>query len=214
MSNYKHVRKQKSRTVYWKPTADYKGMGSCRIRFLPECGGESCPFVEDKKWYIKREGQWYVEPVLFVDDPVERYMNETGDFDFAKPSVGYLSNVYVYEDVHTQEFNETVGIYRYPRTIFKMIENMFIPSKIDDHEPCNVFCMDSGRDFNMKFYQDGGFRTYEKSNFAEPSKFLDNDLDQKIIWDKQVPLNTLVEQPNIDYVNEKFTKFLEKVGLK
>lgn len=82
----------------------------------------------------------------------------------------YFSLVQVIKDPQNPELEGTVQIYRYPKTLKKLIDGQIQPSKEDMDMgaiPCNVFDLFEGKDFNIKVTLKGGFWNYDECKFVE-----------------------------------------------
>lgn len=82
----------------------------------------------------------------------------------------YFSLVQIVKDPQNPELEGTIQIYRYPKTIKKIIDAQTSPSKEDiamGQEPCNVFDLYEGKNFNIKVTIKGGYWNYDECKFAD-----------------------------------------------
>ena len=178
---------------YWKLSVDSSGSGMAVIRFLPEPAGEDFPYVTWFEHSYKNEetSKWYIERSLTslgrgTPDPMSEANNilwETGIDSNRKLASKrarkktYVSNIYVIKDTANPENEGKVMLYKYGKTIYKMIEDSINPPATFDDEPLNPFDLWDGADFKLKAYIDSssGYRSYGKSGFANPAPLLGGD---------------------------------------
>lgn len=82
----------------------------------------------------------------------------------------YFSLVQIVKDPQNPELEGTVQIYRYPKTLKKLIDAQINPAKEDidlGAEPCNVFDLFEGKNFNIKVTLKGGYWNYDECKFAD-----------------------------------------------
>lgn len=96
----------------------------------------------------------------------------------------YFSLVYIVKDFQDESNNGTIQVWRYPRTIHKLIQAQVQPTPEDielGKEPNNVFDLFNGKDFSIKVALKGGYWNYDDCEFlsASPLKVngvgIDND---------------------------------------
>ena len=213
----------------WKPTIDEAGNGSAVIRFLPAPKNEDIPWVRVFSHGFKGPtGQWYFENSLTTlgkADPcyeLNGQLYNAGDEDSKKQAsnqariLSFYSNILVIEDPAHPENNGKVFLYKYPKTIFNMLNELMNPED-EDEEASNPFDFEEGRNFRLKIRKKGGFRNYEKSSFDDPSKVADTDDEMEAIWNKEYSLQEFVDPKNFksyDELKERLNIVLGLVGKK
>jgi len=96
----------------------------------------------------------------------------------------YFSLVQIVKDPQNPELEGTVQIYRYPKTLKKLIDGQINPAKEDidlGAEPCNVFDLFEGKNFNIKVTLKGGYWNYDECKFADktnPVEFTGNTIER------------------------------------
>lgn len=232
----KEVEKITSKKTYqeddarlWKPTIDKAGNGSAVIRFLPAPKGEDIPWVRIFSHGFKGPtGQWYFENSLTTlgkADPcyeLNGQLYNAGDEDSKKQAsaqnrvLSFYSNILVIKDPEHPENNGKVFLYKYPKTIFNMLNALMNPED-EDEEASNPFDLETGRNFRLKIRNKGGFRNYDTSSFDGPSKLADTDNEMETIWNQEHSLQEFLDPKNFksyDELKERLNIVLGLVGRK
>lgn len=193
---------------YWKPTVDKAGNGYAIIRFLPAPAGETEPFI--KYWdhgFKGPTGKWYIEKSrttlgMGEKDPVgemNRSLWESGiqsnkdivsgtpDRPGTKRRLHYVANIYVEQDSGNPENNGKVFKYVFGKKIFDMVEEKLYP-QFDDEQSINPFDLWEGCSLKLKIRNKDGYRSYDKSEFANPAPLFDNDEKMEEVWKKAYSL--------------------------
>jgi hypothetical protein len=121
----------------------------------------------------------------------------------------YISNVYIVKDPANPENEGQVKLYRYGKKIFDMINDAMNPEYEDD-TPVNPFDFWEGANFRMSIRNYQGYRNYDKSQFAKPSKLDEDDSKIEQIWASQYSLNEFIDPSNFKTYQELEAK-LNKV---
>ena len=90
----------------------------------------------------------------------------------------YFSLVQIVKDPQNPDLEGTIQVYRFPKTIKKVIDAQTSPSKEDiamGQEPCNVFDLYAGKNFNIKVTIKGGFWNYDECKFQDGTSALQLD---------------------------------------
>jgi hypothetical protein len=206
---------------FWQPSVDAAGNGFAVIRFLPATKGEDIPWVRLFNHGFQGPGGWYIENSLTTlgkDDPVTKHNNmlwNRGD-DAGKDQARkqkrrllYISNVYIVDDKSNPENNGQVKLFRYGKKIFDKLNEAMNP-QFEDEKPLNPFDFWEGANFKMKIRNLEGYRNYDKSEFAVPSKLDEDDSKVEQIWASQYSLNEFIDPSNFKTYQELEAK-LNKV---
>lgn len=192
---------------FWQPEVDKSGNGYAVIRFLPAPRGETVPWVRIWRHAFKGPGGWYIENSLTTlgqNDPVGEFNTElwnkspnTKDDIWKKQAreqkrkLTYIANILVVNDPANPENNGKVFLYKFGKKIFDKINALMYP-EFQDEEEVNPFDFWEGCDFKLKIRNVEGYRNYDKSEFAKPSKIADTDEEIEKIWNKQYSLQAFV----------------------
>lgn len=192
---------------FWQPEVDKSGNGYAIIRFLPAPRGETVPWVRVWRHVFKGPGGWYIENSLTTigqNDPVGELNTElwntspnTKDDIWKKQAreqkrkLTYIANILVVSDPVHPENNGKVFLYKFGKKIFDKINALMYP-EFQDEEETNPFDFWEGCDFKLKIRDVEGYRNYDKSEFAKPSKIADTDEEIEKIWNKQYSLQSFV----------------------
>lgn len=205
----------------WKPTKDKMGNGYAVIRFLPSQHSDT-PWERLFSYTFKGpKGQWYWEncrTTIDEADPVAEYNGElwnAGEKDEArkqKRKLNFISNVLVIKDPANPENEGKVMIYKYPKTIFEMINSEMNP-EIEDEEPMDPFDMWEGAPFRLTIRKDGQWPSYDKSKFAAQSPVADNDEEIKAIFEQTHDIRTLVAPDQFKSYDELKAKLIKVLDL-
>lgn len=186
----------------WKPTVDKAGNGYAVLRFLPASEGSELPWVQYWDHGFKGPtGQWYIEKSLTSigqKDPVSelnsRLWNSGNEADkdtarTQKRRLHYVSNVLIESDPANPQNEGKVFFFVYGKKIFDKIMDVMKP-QFQDEQPIDPFDFWEGASFKLKMRNgDGGFRSYDKSEFGSPSPLSDDEDELKAIYDQLHDLN-------------------------
>ena len=198
----------------WKPFIDKAGNGYAVIRFLPGAEGADLPWV--RYWdhgFKGPTGRWYIERSLTSigqDDPVGQMNSKLwniSDDDRSdtrkqardqKRRLHYVSNIQVISDPANPENEGKVFMYQYGKKIFDKIMDVMNPT-YQDESPVNCFDFWEGANFKIKIRKVEGWINYDKSEFDNPSVFMDGD-DTRLegVYNSMHPLE--------EYTDAKFYK--------
>lgn len=216
----------------WKPEPDKAGNYSGIIRFLPPVKGESDPFVETYNHGFKHNGKWFIEdcPTTIGEDcPVCESNSELwnsgleSDKDLVRGSNGrkrkrsYYANIVVINDPQNPENNGKNFLYRFGIKIMEKIEARAAGDPDLNVEGIDVHKFWGGQDFVLKMRKnDGGYTTYEDSQFKECSDLFDGD-DARLeeLWNNQYPLAEYHDPKKFksyDELKTKLDKFLNRAS--
>lgn len=90
----------------------------------------------------------------------------------------YFSLVQIIKDPQNPDLEGTIQIYRYPKTIRKILEACMEPSQEDIEmgaEPCNYFDLFEGKIFNIKVTTKAGYWNYDECKFVNSTSPLKID---------------------------------------
>jgi hypothetical protein len=209
---------------FWKPTVDKAGNGYAVIRFLPAPAGEELPWV--RYWdhgFQGPGGLWYIENSLTSvgqPDPVSE-MNSvlwnTGreeDKQIArdrKRRLHYVSNIQVISDPGNPANEGKVFLYKFGKKIFDKIMDVMQP-QFADEQPVNPFDFWDGANFKLKIQQVGGYRNYDKSEFAESSVMTEDDAVLEATYNKLYSLQDFVDPKNYKSYEELSARLAKVLG--
>lgn len=135
------------KVVHWLSEGDSGFYVDC-----PSSIGERSP-CSDAYWKLKKSSSAY--------DQKQSEMIGRKEYHY--------SYVYVVKDFQNPDLDGTVQVFRYPKTIRRMISDELTPDAMQLErgvEPCNVFDLFRGKDFLFKVGLKGGFRNYDACEFA------------------------------------------------
>lgn len=185
---------------FWAPERDKSGNGFAVIRFLPPPQNEDLPWARLFSHGFQGKGGWFIEncpTTLGLPCPVCEANNELwnsgveSDKDIArqrKRKLSYISNIYVVSDPANKQNEGKVFLYKFGKKIFDKISEKMKP-QFEDESPVNPFDFWSGANFKLKIRTVQGYVNYDKSEFDNPSQFLEgNDKELEKIWNMQYSL--------------------------
>ena len=206
----------------WKPTVDKAGNGYAVLRFLPGKDGE-IPFV--RYWdhgFKGPTGLWYIENSLTSigqTDPVgelnSKLWNSGIESDKEKARaqkrrLHYVTNVYVVSDSSAPQNEGKVFLYKFGKKIFDKIFDQMNP-EFADETPVDPFDFWEGANFKLKIRNVEGYRNYDKSEFASPSEFGEED-KMKEVYEKMHDLSEFTNPKNYKTYDELKTKLMRVLG--
>jgi hypothetical protein len=210
---------------FWKPTLDEAKNASAVIRFLPAPKEEDIPWVRIFSHGFKGPtGQWYFENSLTTlgkADPcyeLNGQLYNAGDEDSKKQAsaqnrvLTFYANILVIKDPEKPQNNGKVFLYKFPKTIFNML-NEYMNPEDEDTSPSNPFDFWEGRNFKLEIRNKGGFRNYDKSKFLDPSKIADTDEEIEAIWNQEHSLQQFLDPKNFKSYDELKARLDVVLGL-
>jgi hypothetical protein len=210
---------------FWQPTVDKAGNGFAVVRFLPESKNEDLPWVRIFSHGFQGPGGWYIENSLTTLDKKDpcgelnsKLWNngtDTGKEQARKQKrrLQYISNIYVIKDSDNPENEGKVFLYKYGKKIFDKLNESMQPA-FEDETPINPFNYYEGADFKLKIRKVEGYRNYDKSEFDNPTEFLDgDDNDLEEVWGKQYALQEFVDPSQFKSYAELETRLTRVLGL-
>ncbi len=214
-------------SMYWKPTKDKAGNGFAILRFLPPPGDEVHQFVRTIKYAWQGPNGWYIENSRKMlgqgaEDPCFDYLNRlwnTGTeenktlYRARKPRVQFVSNVLVVKDPANPENEGRVMLFRYPKTIWGMLQEQMHPeaSEFEEVEERDPFDMDEGMNFVLRIKEKNGFPNYEASEWEGPSAVADgNEKEQEKLWNETISLAAIIADDGKNF--KTFDALSERLG--
>lgn len=208
----------------WKPTVDKSGNGYAVIRFLPAPEGEELPWVRywDHFFQGKTTGLYYVEKSLTTlgqKDPVGELNSQLwnsgveSDKEIArdqKRRLHYVSNIYVVSDPGNPANEGKVFLYQYGQKIYEKIMSAMQPDFPDD-DPVNPFDLWEGADFKLKIRNVGGWRNYDRAEFAAPGALADDE-EMERIYAQAYSLNEFTDPGTFKSYDELKTRLNMVLG--
>lgn len=208
----------------WKPTVDKSGNGYAVIRFLPAPEGEELPWVRywDHFFQGKTTGLYYVEKSLTTlgqKDPVGELNSQLwnsgveSDKEIArdqKRRLHYVSNIYVVSDPGNPANEGKVFLYQYGQKIYEKIMSAMQPDFPDD-DPVNPFDLWEGADFKLKIRNVGGWRNYDRAEFAAPGALADDE-EMERIYAQAYSLNEFTDPATFKSYDELKTRLNMVLG--
>ena len=208
---------------FWQPEVDKAGNGYAVIRFLPAGEGEDLPWA--KYWshgFKGPTGQWYIENSLTSigqPDPVSEMNSELWNSGVEankdlvrqrKRRLHYVSNIMVVEDPANPANNGKVFLYKYGKKIFDKMMDVMQP-QFADETPVNPFDFWEGANFKLKIRNVEGYRNYDKSEFASPSKLAEDDKLEGI-YNTLYALKDFTDPKNYKSYDELKAKLVRVLG--
>ena len=208
----------------WKPTVDKSGNGYAVIRFLPAPEGEELPWVRywDHFFQGKTTGLYYVQKSLTTlgqKDPVGELNSQLwnsgveSDKEIArdqKRRLHYVSNIYVVSDPGNPANEGKVFLYQYGQKIYEKIMSAMQPDFPDD-DPVNPFDLWEGADFKLKIRNVGGWRNYDRAEFAAPGALADDE-EMERIYAQAYSLNEFTDPATFKSYDELKTRLNMVLG--
>ena len=206
----------------WKPTVDKAGNGYAVLRFLPVQDG-GIPFV--RYWdhgFKGPTGLWYIENSLTSigqTDPVgelnSKLWNSGIESDKEKARtqkrrLHYVTNIFVVSDPSAPQNEGKVFLYKFGKKIFDKIFDQMNP-EFADETPVDPFDFGEGANFKLKIRNVEGYRNYDKSEFASPSEFGEED-KMKEVYEKMHDLSEFTNPKNYKTYDELKTKLMRVLG--
>jgi hypothetical protein len=192
---------------YWELQVDKAGNGYAVIRFLDAPavdGSEALPFVHYFSHGFQGPGGWYIENSLttFGDkDPVSEYNGVLWNSGIEsnkeiarrqKRQLNYVSNILVVKDSNKPENEGKVFLFRYGKKIFDKCQEKLKP-QFEDEVAFNPWNLWDGANFKLKARKgDGGFRSYDKSEFETQSPVAATDAEIEKIWKSEHSLKSVI----------------------
>jgi hypothetical protein len=165
-----------------------------------------------------------------IEDPVEQRANRAlirGDakkkIQGRKRNLSYFANVYIVKDPAKPENQGQVRLYRYGAKVHEKLMEAMQPDPHDpDAKQINPFDMfgpdpknnqPGGANFKIKIRNNAeGFRSYEKSVFADPAPLFDDDDQMEEVWKKAHSLQDLIAPDKFKSYDELKEKYLRVIG--
>lgn len=163
-----------------------------------------------------------------VEDPIEQRANRAiirGDpkkkIPGRKRNLSYFANVYIVNDPANPENNGTVRLFRYGAKIHEKLMESMQPDPLDpDAKQINPFDLfgpsgnnPGGANFKLKIRKNAeGFRSYEKSVFAEPGPLFDDEDKMEEVWKKAHSLQEIIAPDKFKSPEELKARYLKVVG--
>jgi len=207
---------------FWEPTQDKNtGLGSAIIRFLPTAPADDAPWAKVHSHGFKNEdtGKWFIMecPTTIggecycCNQNQPLWKGSEADKKVAasrKRKTHFISNILVIKDPANPENNGKQFLFRYGKQIFDKIIQKIKP-EFEDDSPVNVFDFWAGCELKLRINRnEGGFKTFEKSTFDEPTALFGGDDTQlEAIWNKQYSLKEFMDPskfPTEQAMKEKF----------
>jgi hypothetical protein len=220
---------------FWEPTVDKAGNGYAVIRFLPPSPNEDVAFVRRYNHGFKGPtGKWYIQESRTSmgseqKDPVSEYNSKlwqqgegsegrkivtgTPDQPGTKRRMYYTANIYIVSDPSNPDNDGKVKLFKFGKKVFEKLNDVMHP-KFEDETALNPFDLWEGANFKLKIRKVDGYRSYDKSEFAAPSIFLDGD-DKALekVWSSQHSLEKFMKESEYKSYAELQNKLNEVMGL-
>lgn len=191
---------------FWTPSVDEDGIGTARVRFLPAPADNEAPYVLTYSHAFKYENRWFIAdcpttaglpcPCCEANKDLWATDQETAKDRGRKKQ--YIVNILVLEDPRNPQNVGKVMLWKIGNSIFKKIKDAIDP-EFEDDAAFNPFDFWEGADFKLRIGKKGGFRNYEKSEFAEQSELFDgNEKKLKEVYEQLHDLNEFVKPERFD----------------
>jgi len=115
----------------------------------------------------------------------------------------YFALVQVVKDPQNPSLDGTIQVYRFPKTIKKIVDGQTSPSKEDIEmgtTPCNVFDLYNGKNFNIKVTIKGGYWNYDECKFADTATplSLDGNVIERTPESQKTVVDYLTAAPKLE----------------
>lgn len=212
-----------------------KGSGGAIIRFLPGINDDSLPSIEERKHIFLYRGSWYIEgcpSIIGGKCPIcednhelwESGIESNKDIVRTRSRKSkFIANILVIKDPAVPENEGKVFLFKYDRTIKKMIDEKINPADVDDgiesiDEPCIIYDYDEGRNLKLKAsrgsFDKGGkkinFTDYKRSEWAEESMLTDEQVDY--VEKNLYPLDEFISPDKFKTYDKLMSRFIKVVG--
>jgi hypothetical protein len=163
-----------------------------------------------------------------VDDKVERAANQAAikgskKNPGRKRNLNYFANVYIVNDPANTENNGQVKLFRYGAKIHEKLMEAMQPDPLDPDSkqinPFDLFGPDpknnqpGGANFKLKIRNNAeGFRSYEKSTFADPAPLFDDEDEMEAVWKKAFSLQEIIAPDKFKSYEELKARYLKIMG--
>ncbi|AKO61713.1 ssDNA binding protein [Stenotrophomonas phage Mendera] len=213
---------------YWEFKVDDAGNGFAVIRFLPAPAGEEVPYVKLYSHGFKdeRTGKWYIEnsrTTLGEPDPVSEANTELWNSGLEsdkaiarqrKRRQNYIANILVIDDPKNPQNNGKVFLWKFGPRLFQKIEGAMNP-EFQDEVAFNPFDFWEGADFKIKARKLDGQRSYDKSEFTDPSELFDgDDTALEALYNKLYSLQAEIAPDKFKPYDQLKTRFQAVIGAK
>ena len=84
--------------------------------------------------------------------------------------------------------------------------------EFEDEEGVNPFDLWEGANFRLRIRKVEGYRNYDKSSFDSPSALNDDDAELEAIWNREYPLQELLDPKNFKSYEELQQKLNRVLG--
>jgi hypothetical protein len=215
----------------WKLTVDNNEVGSATVRFLDD----EVPVVQVHSHYFGSNDNWFIETCPTTAKgkcPVceeffalrDQYGKDQAQKMFKDESrkSRYWANIYVVKDKAAPENEGKVFKYGFPKKIFDKIIAKARPDAEAMEagvESVDVFDFDTGSNFLIKTNKVGDWRSYDDSQFLNPSPWsINGDTDPvalTALYETRQDLSAMVDPKNFksyDDLKAKFDKVRSNSG--
>lgn len=209
---------------FWQPEVDKAGNGYAIVRFLPAPQGEDVPWVRFWDHGFQGPGGWYIENSLTSigqNDPVAESNSKlwaTGieeNREIArsrKRRLHYVANVLIVKDSANPENEGQVRLFKFGKKIFNKINAVMNP-EFEDDQPMNPFDFWTGANFRIKIRNVEGYRNYDESSFAAPSKVHEEDAQIENLWGQEFALQEFLAPGKFKSYSELKQRLDKVLGL-
>jgi len=223
--NYSNKKKDER---FWQPTRDKEGNGFAIIRFLPNGNPTGLPFKPVFKHVANIAGKFFIEKcpsTLKKECPIcewnrlqpREWVLEEGK-TYRKKS--YISNILVVSDPECPDNDGKIFLFEFGDQVFKKLKEKISPSFAAE-DPMIYFHPEEGANFKVKIKKEGGYATWNSSEFDGKITDVDDFLKTKNTNFDEIEaslydLDTIVSETDyksFDEIKGKFKKYLFSVGL-
>lgn len=199
----------------WTPTLDAKGNSTAIIRFLPPKDGETMPYIELARHFVKGSNGYVVshcssrtpakgEKCPLCEARGKLWEGDRKMADFLKAKSKFYGNILVVKNPNKPEEEGKVFKFQFNAKIRDLIEEKLDPQNPEIEDRVIIFDYDAGADFVVKAKQtsfnngkkDIQYNSFDASSFKNPSAI---SLNGEPMTDEQI--DKIIE-PNIYSLNE------------
>lgn len=211
-------------TRFWFPVQDEKGAASTVFRYLPPAEGQTLPWAKRYQHGFKGPNGWFIEncpTTIGQDCPVCTANKELWQTEIdsnrkiaseRKRKEQFFYNILIIKDPTQEVMDGEVKLFKSGPYLFKMIQSAQNP-EFEDDEAVDAFDLWEGANFNFKMYKKENQLTYDKSDFAKPSKICGGD-EKKMeeVYNKLYDLSEFSAETNFKSFAELEKKFNYVMG--
>ena len=183
LDDFKPEEKKATRADLYKP--DPKGapgqVYKAIIRFVPNINDARENIVRTVKyWLTEGDSGFYADcpssigEKSIISDTYWKLKKSNSAYDQKNAELlarkeNWYSYIYVVKDFQNPALDGTIQVFRFPKTLYKMIQSELTPDEMamaEGKQPVNVFDLFKGKDFQLQVRIKAGYNNYDLCKFA------------------------------------------------